>query len=64
MGDFIVGKMLTQPLAGNGRLHRLRFPVLLDEIWTNYSAWITFRTLAVIDLSWAQPITKLLNSMT
>jgi hypothetical protein len=27
MGDFNVGTMFTQPLAGNGRLRRLRFPV-------------------------------------
>jgi hypothetical protein len=38
MGDFIVGTMFTQPLVGNGRLHRLCFPVLLDEMWTNYPA--------------------------
>jgi hypothetical protein len=38
MGDFTVGTMFNQPLAGNGRLSRLRFPVLLDEMWTNYPA--------------------------
>jgi hypothetical protein len=38
MGDFIVGTIFTQPLAGNGRLRRLRFPVLLNEMWTNYPA--------------------------
>jgi hypothetical protein len=38
MGDFTVRTMFTQPLAGNGRLHRLRFPVSLDEMWTNYPA--------------------------
>jgi hypothetical protein len=38
MGDFTVGTMFTQPLAGNGRLRRLRFLVLLDEMWTNYPA--------------------------
>jgi hypothetical protein len=35
MGDFTVGTIFTQPLAGNGRLRRLRFPVSLDEMWTN-----------------------------
>jgi hypothetical protein len=64
MGDFTVGTMFTKPLAGNGRLRRLRFSVSLDEMWKNYAAWTTFRTLAIIDLSWAQPITKLLNSLT
>jgi hypothetical protein len=38
MGDFTVGTMFNQPLAGNGRLRRLRFPVSLDEMWTNYPA--------------------------
>jgi hypothetical protein len=38
MGDFTVGTMFTQPLAGNGRLRRLCFPVLLNEMWTNYFA--------------------------
>jgi hypothetical protein len=38
IGDFTVGTMFTQPLAGNGRLRRLQFPVLLDEMWTNNSA--------------------------
>jgi hypothetical protein len=38
MGDFTVGIMFSQPLAGNGRLRRLRFPVSLGEIWTNYPA--------------------------
>jgi hypothetical protein len=38
MGDFTVGTMFTQPLAGNGSLRRLRFPVSLDEMWTNYPA--------------------------
>jgi hypothetical protein len=38
MGAFTVGTMFTQPLAGNGRLRRLHFPVSLDELWTNYSA--------------------------
>jgi hypothetical protein len=38
MGDFTVGTIFTQPLAANGRLRRLRFPVSLDEIWTNYPA--------------------------
>jgi hypothetical protein len=51
-------------LAGNGRLHRLRFPVSLDEMWTNYPAWTLYRTLAIMDLPWAQPISKLLNSLT
>jgi hypothetical protein len=46
-------------LAGNKRLHRLSFPVSLDEMWTNYPAWNTFCTLVIIDLSWAQPITIL-----
>jgi hypothetical protein len=64
MGDFTVGTMFTQPLVGNGRLRRLRFPVSLDEIWKNYPAWTTFRILAIIDVSWPQPITKLLNSLT
>jgi hypothetical protein len=36
----------------------------LDEMWTNYPAWTTYRTLAIIDLSWTQPITKILNSLT
>jgi hypothetical protein len=36
IGNFTVGTMFTQPLAGNGRLRRLRFPVSLDEMWTNY----------------------------
>jgi hypothetical protein len=36
MGDFTMGTMFTQPLAGNGRLRRLRCPVSLDEMWTNY----------------------------
>jgi hypothetical protein len=64
MGDFTVGTMFTQPLAGNELLRRLRFPVSLDEMWKYYRAWTTFRTLAIIDLTWAQPITKLLNSLT
>jgi hypothetical protein len=38
MGDFTVGTMFTQPLAGIGRLRRLRFLVSLDEMWTNYPA--------------------------
>jgi hypothetical protein len=38
VGDFTVGKMFTQPLAGNGRLRQLRFPVSLDEMWTNHPA--------------------------
>jgi hypothetical protein len=38
MGDLTVGTMFTQSLAGNGRLCRLRFPVSLDEMWTNYPA--------------------------
>jgi hypothetical protein len=38
MGDLTVGTMFTQPLAGNGRLRRLCFPVFLDEMWTNYPA--------------------------
>jgi hypothetical protein len=38
MGDFTVGTMFTQPLADNGCLRRLRFPVSLGEIWTNYPA--------------------------
>jgi uncharacterized membrane protein (DUF4010 family) len=38
MGDFTVGTMFTQLLAGNKRLHRLSFPVSLDEMWTNYPA--------------------------
>jgi hypothetical protein len=38
MGDFTVGTLFTQPLAGNGRLRLLRFPVTLDETWTNYPA--------------------------
>jgi hypothetical protein len=38
MGDFTVGTMFTQPLAGNGRLRRLRCPDSLDEMWTNYPA--------------------------
>jgi hypothetical protein len=37
MGDFTVGTF-TQPLAGNGCLRRLRFPVSLNEMWTNYPA--------------------------
>jgi hypothetical protein len=64
MGDFTVGTIFTQPLAGNGSLRRLRFPVLLDEMWVNFPAWTKFHTLAITDLSWAQPITKLLNSLT
>jgi hypothetical protein len=36
MDDVTVGTMFAQPLADNGRLCRLRFPVSLDEIWTNY----------------------------
>jgi hypothetical protein len=32
MGDFTVGTFFTQPLAGNGRLRGLLFPVSLDEI--------------------------------
>jgi hypothetical protein len=51
-------------LSGNGHLHRLRFLVSLYEMWTNYPAWTMFRTLAILDLSWEQPITKLLNSPT
>jgi hypothetical protein len=31
-GDFTVGTIFTQPLASNGRLRLLRFPVLLDEM--------------------------------
>jgi hypothetical protein len=38
MGDFTVGTMFTQPLTGNGRLRRLRFPVSLDKMWRNYPA--------------------------
>jgi hypothetical protein len=38
MSDFTVRTMFTQPLAGNGRLRRLRFPDSLDEMWTNYPA--------------------------
>jgi hypothetical protein len=38
MVNFTVGTMFTQPLSGNGCLRRLRFPVLLDEMWTNYPA--------------------------
>jgi hypothetical protein len=38
MVDFTVGTMFTKPLAGNGRLRRLRFPVSLDEMWKNYAA--------------------------
>jgi hypothetical protein len=38
MGDFTVGTMFTQPLASNGRLRRLFFPVSLDKMWTNYPA--------------------------
>jgi hypothetical protein len=38
IGAFTVVTMFTQPLAGNGRLRRLRFPVSLDEMWTNYPA--------------------------
>jgi hypothetical protein len=34
----------------------------LDEMWTIYPAWTTFRTLATIELSCAEPITKL-NSL-
>jgi hypothetical protein len=51
MSAITVGTMFTQPSAGNGRLRRLRFPVSLDEMWTNYAACTTFRTLAIIDLS-------------
>jgi hypothetical protein len=36
----------------------------LDEMWTIYPAWTTFRTLAITDLSWAELINKLLNSLT
>jgi hypothetical protein len=32
MGDFTVGTVSTQPLAGNGRLRRLRFSISLDEM--------------------------------
>jgi hypothetical protein len=49
MGDLTVGTMFTQPLAGNGRSRRLRFTVSLDEMWTNYPAWTTFRTLPITD---------------
>jgi hypothetical protein len=38
IGDFTVGTVFTQPLAVNGRLRRLHFPVSLDEMWTNYPA--------------------------
>jgi hypothetical protein len=38
MGEISVGTMFTQPLAGNGCLRLLRFPVLLDEMRTNYPA--------------------------
>jgi hypothetical protein len=38
MGDFSVGTIFTQLLAGNGCLRRLRFPVSLDKMWTNYPA--------------------------
>jgi hypothetical protein len=38
MDDFTVGTLFTQPFAGNGSLRRLRFPVSLDEMWTNYAA--------------------------
>jgi hypothetical protein len=38
MGNFTVGKMFTQSLAGNGRLRRLRFPVSSNKTWTNYPA--------------------------
>jgi hypothetical protein len=51
MGDFNVGTLFTQSFAGNGRLRRLRFPVSLHEMWTNYPAWTTFYTLTIIDLS-------------
>jgi hypothetical protein len=51
MGDFPVGTIFTEPLAGNGRLRQLLFPVSLDEMWTNYTALTTFRTSAIIYLS-------------
>jgi hypothetical protein len=35
----------------------------LNEMWTIYPAWTTFRTLAIIDLSWTQQISKPLNSL-
>jgi hypothetical protein len=38
MGDFTVGTMFTQPLAGNRCLRRLHFLVSLDEMWANYPA--------------------------
>jgi hypothetical protein len=36
----------------------------LDEMWKIFPAWTMFRTFAIIHLSWAEPITKLLNSLT
>jgi hypothetical protein len=36
----------------------------VDEMLIIYPAWTTFRTLAIIDLSWAERIIKLLNSLT
>jgi hypothetical protein len=36
----------------------------MDEMWTIYPARTTFPTLAIIDLSSAELITKLLNSLT
>jgi hypothetical protein len=36
----------------------------LDEMQTIYPAWTMFRTTAITDLSWAEPFTKLLNSLT
>jgi hypothetical protein len=55
MGVFTVATMFTQLLDGNGRLRRIRFPVLLNKMWTYYHVWTTFRTLAIVDLFWTQP---------
>jgi hypothetical protein len=63
MGDFTVGTMFTQPLADNGRLRRLRFGFVGRKV-DKLSCMNYIRTLAIIDLSWAQPISKLLNSLT
>jgi hypothetical protein len=38
MGDFTAGTIFNQPLSVNGRLRQLRFPVSLDEMWSNNPA--------------------------
>jgi hypothetical protein len=43
MDDFTLDKIFTQPLAGNGRLRRLRFPVSLDKM--KYVSYFSYHTL-------------------